>query len=80
MDQRDTTFKLGVAKVVVTEHDQSVAALDDTGRVLARFPATVGSEHDSNASRPARTMQRARRGCFAWVSSGRSNQSRLVVF
>jgi lipoprotein-anchoring transpeptidase ErfK/SrfK len=34
------------AKVVVTEGDQSVVALDSTGRVLARFPATMGSEHD----------------------------------
>jgi lipoprotein-anchoring transpeptidase ErfK/SrfK len=34
------------AKVVVTESDQSVVALDGTGRVLARFPATMGSEHD----------------------------------
>jgi len=34
------------AKVVVTESDQSVVALDGAGRVLARFPATMGSEHD----------------------------------
>ena len=34
------------AKVVVTEGDQSVVALDGAGRVLARFPATMGSEHD----------------------------------
>ena len=34
------------AKVVVTEADQSVVALDGAGRVLARFPATMGSEHD----------------------------------
>jgi lipoprotein-anchoring transpeptidase ErfK/SrfK len=34
------------AKVVVTESDQSVVALDAAGRVLARFPATMGSEHD----------------------------------
>lgn len=34
------------AKVVVTEADQSVVALDGRGRVLARFPATMGSEHD----------------------------------
>jgi lipoprotein-anchoring transpeptidase ErfK/SrfK len=34
------------AKVVVTESDQSVVALDAGGRVLARFPATMGSEHD----------------------------------
>jgi lipoprotein-anchoring transpeptidase ErfK/SrfK len=34
------------AKVVVTESDQSVVALDSGGRVLARYPATMGSEHD----------------------------------
>ena len=34
------------AKVVVTERDQSVVALDTGGWVLARFPATMGSEHD----------------------------------
>ena len=34
------------AKVVVTESDQSVVALDGAGRVLARFPATMGSQHD----------------------------------
>ena len=34
------------AKVVVTEANQSVVALDGRGRVLARFPATMGSEHD----------------------------------
>jgi lipoprotein-anchoring transpeptidase ErfK/SrfK len=34
------------AKVVVAEADQSVAALDSGGRVLARYPATMGSEHD----------------------------------
>jgi lipoprotein-anchoring transpeptidase ErfK/SrfK len=34
------------AKVVVTESDQSVVALDARGRVLARLPATMGSEHD----------------------------------
>jgi len=34
------------AKVVVTEADQSVIALDGAGRILARYPATMGSEHD----------------------------------
>ena len=34
------------SRVVVTESDQSVVALDDGGRVLARFPATMGSQHD----------------------------------
>ena len=34
------------AKVVVAESDQSVVALDAAGRVLARYPATMGSEHD----------------------------------
>lgn len=34
------------AKVVVTQSDQSVVALDGAGHVLARFPATMGSEHD----------------------------------
>lgn len=34
------------AKVVVTESDQSVVALDGAGHVLARFPATMGSERD----------------------------------
>ena len=34
------------ATIRVSEGDLSVTALDDTGRVVARFPATVGSEHD----------------------------------
>jgi lipoprotein-anchoring transpeptidase ErfK/SrfK len=34
------------ARVVVTESDQSVTAVDAQGRVLARYPATMGSEHD----------------------------------
>jgi len=34
------------AKIVVTESDQSVVALDSGGRVLARYPATMGSEQD----------------------------------
>jgi len=34
------------AKVVVTESDQSVVVLDSGGRILARYPATMGSEHD----------------------------------
>lgn len=34
------------AKIVVTESDLSVVALDGGGRVLARYPATMGSQHD----------------------------------
>ena len=34
------------AKVVVDKSDMSVTALDAQGRVLARYPATMGSEHD----------------------------------
>jgi lipoprotein-anchoring transpeptidase ErfK/SrfK len=34
------------ATVVVDQSDSSVAALDGAGKVLARFPATMGSEHD----------------------------------
>ena len=34
------------AKVVVTESDQSVVVLDSGGRILARYPATMGSERD----------------------------------
>jgi lipoprotein-anchoring transpeptidase ErfK/SrfK len=33
-------------RVVVAESDQSVVAVDSAGRVLARYPATMGSEHD----------------------------------
>jgi lipoprotein-anchoring transpeptidase ErfK/SrfK len=35
-----------VASVVVDESDRSVIAKDEGGRVLARYPATMGSEHD----------------------------------
>jgi len=35
------------AKVVVSQGDQSVVALDAAGGVLARYPATLGSEHDA---------------------------------
>ena len=34
------------ASVVVDQSDLSVSALDAAGNVLARFPASVGSEHD----------------------------------
>jgi len=34
------------ASVVVSKSRRSVAALDDAGHVLARYPATSGSEHD----------------------------------
>jgi lipoprotein-anchoring transpeptidase ErfK/SrfK len=34
------------ATVVVDQSDSSVVALDGAGKVLARFPATMGSEHD----------------------------------
>lgn len=34
------------AKVVVDKSDQLVRAFDPEGRLLAQFPATIGSEHD----------------------------------
>ncbi len=34
------------ASVRVSESDLSVSVLDETGRVAARYPASVGSEHD----------------------------------
>ncbi len=34
------------ARVVVSADDLSVTALDDAGGVLARYPASMGSEHD----------------------------------
>jgi lipoprotein-anchoring transpeptidase ErfK/SrfK len=34
------------AKVVVDQSDRSVSVVDDGGKVLARYPATMGSEHD----------------------------------
>ena len=33
-------------KVVVSKADRTVTALDASGTILARFPATIGSEHD----------------------------------
>ena len=36
----------GAAKVVVSKADQSVMALDSAGAVMARYPATLGSERD----------------------------------
>jgi lipoprotein-anchoring transpeptidase ErfK/SrfK len=35
-----------VAKVVVDQSDRSVSVVDGGGTVLARYPATMGSEHD----------------------------------
>ena len=35
-----------VARVVVSGDDLSVTALDDAGGILARYPASMGSEHD----------------------------------
>jgi lipoprotein-anchoring transpeptidase ErfK/SrfK len=35
-----------VASVIVDRSDRSVSALDGAGQVLARYPATMGSEHD----------------------------------
>ena len=34
------------AKIVVSKSDGSVSVVDSSGRTLARFPATTGSEHD----------------------------------
>jgi len=34
------------ARVVVSKSDSSVAAFDAAGRILAWYPATIGSEHD----------------------------------
>ena len=34
------------AKVVVDKSDRTVRAFDDTGRLIAQFPASIGSEHD----------------------------------
>ena len=34
------------AKIVVSKSDGSVSVLDPSGRTLARFPATTGSQHD----------------------------------
>ena len=36
----------GVAKVIVDQSDRAVIALDAGGKVIARYPATMGSEHD----------------------------------
>jgi len=36
----------GVAKVIVDQSDHSVIAQDEAGKVIARYPATMGSEHD----------------------------------
>src|SRR3954447_11213286 len=35
-----------VAKVIVDQSDHAVIAQDETGKVIARYPATMGSEHD----------------------------------
>ncbi len=34
------------ASIRVSQSDRSVAALDESGRMIARYPATTGSEHD----------------------------------
>ena len=36
----------GVAKVIVDQSDHAVIAQDEAGKVIARYPATMGSEHD----------------------------------
>jgi len=41
-----TEIAAKAAKVVVDQSDGSVSALDAQGAVLARYPATMGSEHD----------------------------------
>ena len=41
-----TAIAAKAAKVVVDQSDGSVSALDAQGKVLARYPATMGSEHD----------------------------------
>lgn len=41
-----TAITAKAAKVVVDRSDGSVSALDAQGTVLARYPATMGSEHD----------------------------------
>lgn len=35
-----------VASIVVSKSDTTVTALDQSGKVVAQFPATIGSEHD----------------------------------
>jgi len=40
------TALLPAARIVVSASDLSVTALDAEGKTLARYPATVGSEHD----------------------------------
>jgi len=42
-----TTVPLGaVAKLLVDRSDASLSLLDSSGKVMARFPASTGSEHD----------------------------------
>ena len=36
----------GVAKVIVDQSDRAVIAQDASGKVIARYPASMGSEHD----------------------------------
>ncbi|MEO5819211.1 MAG: L,D-transpeptidase [Vicinamibacteraceae bacterium] len=36
----------GVAKVVVDQSDRAVLAYDAAGKIIARYPASMGSEHD----------------------------------
>ena len=47
------------AKVVVDKSDMSVTALDAQGRVLGRYPATMGSEHDPASARDLEDHGRA---------------------
>ncbi|MGI8741222.1 MAG: L,D-transpeptidase family protein [Bryobacteraceae bacterium] len=44
VERSPSTAKL--AKVVVSEAGKSVEAVDAEGKVIARYPATMGSEHD----------------------------------
>jgi lipoprotein-anchoring transpeptidase ErfK/SrfK len=37
---------LGVVRVVVDQSERAVFAHDESGKVVARYPATMGSEHD----------------------------------
>jgi lipoprotein-anchoring transpeptidase ErfK/SrfK len=41
-----TNVPVKAASVVVSKSDQTVTALDTDGKVIAQYPATIGSEHD----------------------------------
>ena len=43
---RGQKFQVRVVSVVVDALTHSVTALDHSGKVLAFYPATIGSEHD----------------------------------